>query len=90
MERRSVLNKEFKVGDVAVYPAHGVGKIMQIEEQEIAGAKLELYIVDFEKEKLITEEGSHRGRDKLQEIHDKFVAQMDELGETKQREIMEV
>ena len=35
-----------------VYPAHGVGKIILIEEQEIAGAKLELYIVDFEKEKL--------------------------------------
>ena len=42
----------FKVGELVVYPAHGVGKIMQIEEQEIAGAKLELYIVDFEKEKL--------------------------------------
>jgi CarD family transcriptional regulator len=42
----------FKVGELIVYPAHGVGKITQIEEQEIAGAKLELYIVDFEKEKL--------------------------------------
>ena len=42
----------FKVGELVVYPAHGVGKINQIEEQEIAGAKLELYIVDFEKEKL--------------------------------------
>uniref|UniRef100_UPI003593AD8C CarD family transcriptional regulator n=1 Tax=Aestuariivirga sp. TaxID=2650926 RepID=UPI003593AD8C len=42
----------FKVGELVVYPAHGVGKIIQIEEQEIAGAKLELYIVDFEKEKL--------------------------------------
>ena len=42
----------FKVGELVVYPAHGVGRIIQIEEQEIAGAKLELYIVDFEKEKL--------------------------------------
>ena len=42
----------FKVNELVVYPAHGVGKISQIEEQEIAGAKLELYIVDFEKEKL--------------------------------------
>ncbi len=42
----------FKVGELVVYPAHGVGKIIMIEEQEIAGAKLELYIVDFEKEKL--------------------------------------
>jgi CarD family transcriptional regulator len=37
---------------VIVYPAHGVGRVTQIEEQEIAGARLELYIVDFEKEKL--------------------------------------
>ena len=42
----------FKAGEQVVYPAHGVGRIVQIEEQEIAGAKLELYIVDFEKEKL--------------------------------------
>ena len=42
----------FKVHDLIVYPAHGVGRITNIEEQEIAGARLELYIVDFEKEKL--------------------------------------
>ena len=42
----------FKINDLVVYPAHGVGKVTMIEEQEIAGAKLELYIVDFEKEKL--------------------------------------
>jgi len=42
----------FKVGELVVYPAHGVGRIVQIEEQEIAGARLELYIIDFDKEKL--------------------------------------
>jgi CarD family transcriptional regulator len=42
----------FKVNELVVYPAHGVGRIVQIEEQEIAGARLELYIIDFEKEKL--------------------------------------
>ena len=42
----------FKVSELVVYPAHGVGRISKIEEQEIAGAKLELYIVDFAKEKL--------------------------------------
>jgi CarD family transcriptional regulator len=40
------------VNEQIVYPAHGVGRVVQIEEQEIAGIKLELYIVDFEKEKL--------------------------------------
>jgi CarD family transcriptional regulator len=42
----------FKAGEQVVYPAHGVGRIVQVEEQEIAGARLELYIVDFDKEKL--------------------------------------
>ncbi len=42
----------FKIGDLVVYPAHGVGRVTMIEEQEIAGSTLELYIVDFEKEKL--------------------------------------
>jgi len=44
-ERRSVLNKEFKVGDVAVYPAHGVGKVHSIEEREIAGNTHKFYIL---------------------------------------------
>ncbi len=42
----------FKPGEFIVYPAHGVGKIIDIEEQEIAGMKLELYVIDFEKEKM--------------------------------------
>ncbi|HTN98208.1 MAG TPA: CarD family transcriptional regulator, partial [Nordella sp.] len=42
----------FKINELIVYPAHGVGRVVLIEEQEIAGIKLELYIVDFEKEKL--------------------------------------
>jgi len=42
----------FKVGELVVYPAHGVGKITDIEVQEIAGMKLELYVVYFEKERL--------------------------------------
>ncbi|HPW44989.1 MAG TPA: CarD family transcriptional regulator [bacterium] len=44
-ERRSALNREFKVGDVAVYPAHGVGKIDSIEEREIAGNRHKFYIM---------------------------------------------
>ena len=44
-ERRSALNKEFKIGDVAVYPAHGVGEVQSIEEREIAGNKHKFYIL---------------------------------------------
>jgi CarD family transcriptional regulator len=43
---------KFKTNEFIVYPAHGVGKIVSIEEQIIAGAKLELYVVDFLKEKM--------------------------------------
>jgi len=44
--------QKFKSNEYVVYPAHGVGKVLEIEEEEIAGIKLELYVVDFEKEKM--------------------------------------
>ncbi|PPD14104.1 MAG: CarD family transcriptional regulator [Methylobacterium sp.] len=42
----------FKPGEFIVYPAHGVGQVTAIEEQEIAGFKLELFVVNFAKEKM--------------------------------------
>ena len=42
----------FKTNEFIVYPAHGVGRIVGIEEQEIAGMSLELFVITFEKEKL--------------------------------------
>ena len=42
----------FRTGEHIVYPAHGVGRIVSIEEQEIAGAKLELFVINFEKDKM--------------------------------------
>ena len=42
----------FKVHEFVVYPAHGVGQILSIEEQEIAGAKLELFVINFVKDKM--------------------------------------
>ena len=42
----------FKANEYIVYPAHGVGKIIGIEEQEIAGMALELFVINFDKEKL--------------------------------------
>ncbi len=35
----------FKVGDLAVYPAHGVGLIEAIEEKEIGGTTLVFYVM---------------------------------------------
>jgi CarD family transcriptional regulator len=43
---------EFKANDHVVYPTHGVGKIMRIEEQEVAGLKLELFVITFDKDKM--------------------------------------
>jgi CarD family transcriptional regulator len=42
----------FKIGESIVYPAHGVGQIIGIEEQEIAGMTLELFVIQIEKDKL--------------------------------------
>jgi CarD family transcriptional regulator len=42
----------FKTNEYVVYPAHGVGQILAIEEQEIAGAKLELFVINFIKDKM--------------------------------------
>ena len=43
---------EFKPGEHIVYPAHGVGRIMGIDTQEVAGIKLELFVVSFVKDKM--------------------------------------
>ena len=42
----------FKTTEWIVYPAHGVGRIVGIEEQEIAGISLELFVITFEKDKM--------------------------------------
>jgi CarD family transcriptional regulator len=42
----------FKTNEYIVYPAHGVGRIVGIEEQEIAGMALELFVITFDKDKM--------------------------------------
>ncbi|HPD92096.1 MAG: CarD family transcriptional regulator [Rhodobacter sp.] len=43
---------EFRPNEFVVYPAHGVGQIVSIEEREIAGMQLELFVISFEKDKM--------------------------------------
>ncbi len=43
----------FRVNEFIVYPAHGVGQITEIAEQEIANTVIEMYVINFEKEKLV-------------------------------------
>ena len=53
-EPKKVLTQRqgFKTQEFVVYPAHGVGQILAIEEQEIAGARLELFVINFLKDKM--------------------------------------
>lgn len=45
-------NQKFKVNTHIIYPAHGVGYITEIEKQEIAGMEIELFVIEFEHEKM--------------------------------------
>jgi CarD family transcriptional regulator len=50
--KKTTQRQGFKTNEFIVYPAHGVGQILAIEEQEIAGAKLELFVISFVKDKM--------------------------------------
>jgi CarD family transcriptional regulator len=52
MTTKTARKSEFRPNDYVVYPAHGVGRILRIEEQEVAGMKLELFVISFEKDKM--------------------------------------
>lgn len=51
-KKRSTRTLEFKPSDYVVYPAHGVGRIVSVEEQEIAGMSIELFVIEFDKDKM--------------------------------------
>lgn len=52
-QQKKVAHKSgFKTGEFIVYPAHGVGQIVNIESQEVAGHSLELFVIDFQKDKM--------------------------------------
>lgn len=36
-----------------VYPAHGVGKVLAVEDQTVSGYELEMLVIEFEKEKML-------------------------------------
>ena len=51
-ENGKKLRLGFKATDFVVYPAHGVGQIVSIEEQTVAGASLEFFVILFKKSKM--------------------------------------
>ncbi len=42
----------FNPGDFVVYPTHGVGKVLSVEEEEIAGHTLELFVISFDRDRM--------------------------------------
>ena len=52
MAKKPAQRQGFKAGEYVVYPAHGVGQITDIEEQEVAGTTLELFVIAFQKDKM--------------------------------------
>ena len=51
---------DFRPNEFVVYPAHGVGQIVSIEEQEVAGISLELFVISFEKDKMTLRVPTHK------------------------------
>src|SRR5579871_1751666 len=52
MKYMTVDKAPFTTGDLVVYPTHGVGKIVAIENQEIAGHQLNVFVVHFDKDRM--------------------------------------
>ena len=54
---------DFSPNEFVVYPAHGVGKIVSIETQEVAGFELEMFVIAFEKDKMTLRVPTHKATD---------------------------
>ncbi|MEC7614621.1 MAG: CarD family transcriptional regulator [Pseudomonadota bacterium] len=54
VEKKAISKKEqFLPEQYVIYPSHGIGQILEIEKKEIAGQMLKMYVIEFEKEKMI-------------------------------------
>ena len=43
---------DFKTGQYVVYPTQGVGKLVRVEEQNVAGQKVKMLVIDFERNRM--------------------------------------
>ena len=66
----------------------------RVEEGKVAIRNVRRDIIrdlrEFEDEKLISEDEMHRGEDEVQKLTDKFIENIDEIGDRKENEVMEV
>ncbi|MEM1035343.1 MAG: CarD family transcriptional regulator [Pseudomonadota bacterium] len=53
MAKSETAELDFKAGQKIVYPAHGVGTVTSIDQQQVAGMTLEVYVVSFDQDKMI-------------------------------------
>ncbi len=54
---------EFSPNDFVVYPAHGVGQIVSIEKEEVAGFELEMFVISFEKDKMMVKVPTYKAEE---------------------------
>ncbi len=45
--------RNFDVGQYVIYPPHGLGQVVTYESQEVAGIKVDLIVISFEKDKML-------------------------------------
>jgi len=66
----------------------------RVEEGRVAVRNIRRSAIDdlreFEKEKLISEDELHKGREEIQELTDKIIAEVDEVGKAKEKEVLEI
>ena len=54
MVREQLMPKDlaFETGEYVVYPTHGVGRIVRIEKKKLTDIELEMFVINFAKEKM--------------------------------------
>jgi CarD family transcriptional regulator len=55
----------FRPGDHIVYPAHGVGRVMGVEQQSVAGIALDVFVISFEQDKMTLRVPTTKARTRL-------------------------
>lgn len=69
-----MVKDNFNEGDYVVYPAHGVGKLVGMENQEIAGHSVKLLVISFEKDRMVLRLPASKAQDSgLRPISNKTV-----------------
>ncbi|MBF0307005.1 MAG: CarD family transcriptional regulator [Alphaproteobacteria bacterium] len=46
------IDSSFAAGDYVVYPTHGVGMVVAVESQQIAGHELQLFVITFDRDRM--------------------------------------